>query len=277
MSTERLTVSTPTASGPPRRPPPVPPAVERIAAGRPVRTVWANEVGGLTLEVGAGAGRCFVKWAPTGSGIDLTGEVQRARWAGAFAAVPRVLDEGADETGAWFVSAALPGQSAVSERWTAEPDRAVEAIGRGLRTLHDTLPVPACPFSWSAEERLATVRSRAAAGMLGPRDGGPEHQDLTVSEALAILEDVPPLDRLVVCHGDACSPNTLIDERGLPSGHVDLGSLGVADRWADLAIATWSTQWNYGRGWETRLLEAYGVEPDPHRTAYYRLLWDLCP
>jgi len=58
---------------------------------------------------------------------------------------------------------------------------------------------------------------------------------------------------------------------------VDLGSLGTADRWADLAVATWSTQWNYGAGWEQLLLDAYGTDPDPGRSAYYRLLWDLGP
>jgi kanamycin kinase len=56
-----------------------------------------------------------------------------------------------------------------------------------------------------------------------------------------------------------------------------MGALGVADRWADLAVATWSTRWNYGDGWERPLLDAYGVDPDPDRTAYYRLLWDLGP
>jgi len=48
------------------------------------------------------------------------------------------------------------------------------------------------------------------------------------------------------------------------------GALGVADRWADLAIATWSTQWNYGPGWERHLLAAYGINRDLRRTAYYR-------
>lgn len=88
---------------------------------------------------------------------------------------------------------------------------------------------------------------------------------------------IPEIDRLVVCHGDACSPNTLIDDRGCFAAHVDLGDLGLADRWADLAVATWSTRWNYGPGWEALLLEAYGIVPDPARTAYYRLLWDLDP
>jgi len=63
--------------------------------------------------------------------------------------------------------------------------------------MHDALPGPACPFSWMAADLLA---------------------------------DIPPADRLVVCHGDACAPNTLIAEDGHWSGHVDLGELGVADR-----------------------------------------------
>jgi kanamycin kinase len=81
----------------------------------------------------------------------------------------------------------------------------------------------------------------------------------------------------VVCHGDACAPNTLIDDAGSCSGHVDLGHLGLADRWADLAIATWSLDWNYGPGWQRVLLAAYGIEPDWERMDYYRLLWDLSP
>ena len=58
------------------------------------------------------------------------------------------------------------------------------------------------------------------------------------------------------------------------AGHVDLGDLGVADRWADLAVATLSLGWNYpGRVWDTELFAAHGVEPDRLRIEYYRRLW----
>ena len=49
----------------------------------------------------------------------------------------------------------------------------------------------------------------------------------------------------------------------------------MADRWADLAIATWSIGWNYGPGWEQLLLDTYGVSFDAERSRYYRLLWEL--
>jgi kanamycin kinase len=242
-----------------------------------VRAVWRNETGGLTFQVGAGVGdaREFVKWTPVGS-VDLGAEVARLRWAVAFVAVPEVIGEGADEGGSWIVTRGLPGRSAVEERWTREPQTAVRAIGAGLRSLHDALPVTRCPFDWSAEARLAVARERAAAGRTDPADWHPDHRGVGgVERALAILADVPPVDAPVVCHGDACAPNTLVGDDGRFSGHVDLGALGVADRWADLAIATWSTQWNYGPGWERPLLDAYGVEPDHERIRYYRLLWDL--
>lgn len=88
------------------------------------------------------------------------------------------------------------------------------------------------------------------------------------------LRTPPPVDRLVVCHGDACAPNTLVTDAGTWSGHVDLGALGVGDRWADIAVAAMSLEWNYGPGWEDALLAAYGIERDVERMSYYRDLWN---
>jgi kanamycin kinase len=122
------------------------------------------------------------------------------------------------------------------------------AIAHGLRRFHDTVPVESCPFDWSAETRLAAAPD--------------------------VVERPPPVDRLVVCHGDACAPNTLVDAGGRFTGHVDLGQAGVADRWADLAVASWSLDWNFGPGWEDMFFDAYGVDPDPERIDYYRLLWE---
>jgi kanamycin kinase len=257
-----------------RRSAPPPAAVRGLAGAHPVRLAWENEHA-LTFEAGEGPGRCFVKWAPAGSPLDLAAEAARMTWAAAYTPVPRVLGHGADGDGSWLVTAALPGHSAVAPRWLADPATAVTALGEGLRALHDALPVAACPFSWAAEGRVAAAHQAAAAGRLDTSGWAPEHSGLGIEGVLAQAQDIPPADRLVVCHGDACAPNTLIADTGRWSGHVDLGDLGVADRWADLAIATWSTGWNYGPGWEQLLLDAYGIKPDPERTRYYRLLWEL--
>lgn len=56
----------------------------------------------------------------------------------------------------------------------------------------------------------------------------------------------------------------------------DLGSLGRADRWADIAVAAWSLERNFEPGHEVQLCREYGIEPDAERLAYHRMLWDLC-
>ncbi len=129
--------------------------------------------------------------------------------------------------------------------------------------MHDALPAADCPFSWMAQDRIAAAERAAVAGRLDTSDWAPEHRELGIEGVLAQVQDIPPADKLVVCHGDACAPNTLITGDGRWSGHVDLGDLGVADRWADLAIATWSTGWNYGPGWEQRCSTPTGSSPTP--------------
>lgn len=213
--------------------------------------VWVNELGGVTFAFPE-AGQ-YVKWLPHHPEFDVTAEAARLAWAGAYTSVPEVLEVGRDASAQWLRTRALPGRSAVDERWRAEPQPAVRALGRGLRALHDRLPVADCPFDWSVESRAARARK-------------PEDR--------ALIAQAPPIDRLVVCHGDACAPNTLIDDDGEVTGHVDLLRLGVADRWADLAVATYSLSWNYPGDWSDELLDAYGIEPDEERIAFYRRLWD---
>jgi kanamycin kinase len=236
----------------PAQEPPVPAVVRRLAAGSSLAAVWENGLGGLTFRTGDGR---YIKYGPRNRETTMSGEAARLRWAGRFTPVPTVLEEGGDAAHEWLVIAALPGASAVAPRWIADASTAVRAIGAGLRALHDALPVAECPFEWSVPSRMENAALRG----------------IRVPDA---LREPPPVDRLVVCHGDACAPNTLISDDGRWSGHVDLGALGAADRWADIAVAAMSTGWNYGPGWEDTLVEAYGVAADPVRMAYYRDLWN---
>lgn len=234
----------------------VPDVVRRAARGRPVTLVWHNEIGGRTFRIGPdGAAEEYVKVLPHAYAPWIVGEVARLTWAAPHARVPEVLDHGTGDEGAWLRTRALRGWSAVDPRWHDDPETAVVAVGEGLRALHEALPVADCPFEWSTVQR--TARARAAGA--DPDVLGPE----------------PPADRIVVCHGDPCTPNTLIGTDGRWSGHVDLDALGIADRWADLAVATMALGWNYGPGWDRLFHDAYGVPFDAERTGWYRALWNL--
>jgi len=223
-----------------------------IADG-PVVLVWQNAAGGLTGRVD-GNRPGYIKWNPAGSGESLAAEVERLRWLSGRHPVPQVVGYHATDQAEVLRTDALPGRSAVDEVWLARPDQAVRALAVGLRRLH-ALPVASCPYDWGVGARIAEA---AAAGVVVPPS----------------LWMAPPVDRLVVCHGDPCAPNTLLDDAGEFLADVDFGRLGAADRWADLAVMTMSLGWNYPTYDEGLFWRTYGVEPDPVRIEYYRALWD---
>ena len=217
-------------SAPQRAAVPVPPVVAEIAGDRPVTAVWVNELGGVTFAIGSQPRRASTSRSiPTRAAHLLVDEVPRLRWARGYPPCRRCSTR--DRAGC--TPRHCPDARRSNPRWADRPEAAARAIGAGLRT------------AARRAARRATARSARRPGCGA---------------------DAPPADRLVVCHGDACAPNTLIADDGSCSGHVDLGDLGVADRWADLAIATMSLGWNYptrGRRLRSRLLDAYGVTPDP--------------
>ncbi|MGO2049220.1 MAG: phosphotransferase [Microbacterium sp.] len=232
----------------------VPSYVRDLARGADLTPVWLNNYGGVTFRA-TGDDQFYIKWGPRNLEFALRDEAERMQWAARWISVPRVLEHGEDETHEWLVTAAIDGRSAVDPRWAAAPATAVQAVGKGLRAVHGALPVPECPWEWSVPARIANAEAR---GIRVP------HR----------FRDAPPIDRLVVSHGDACCPNTLVGEDGRWVAHVDLALMGTADRWADIAVASMSTVWNYGTGWEDALIEAYGLEPDRERLSYYRDLWN---
>ncbi|MGO4757922.1 phosphotransferase, partial [Streptomyces sp. 2MCAF27] len=80
---------------------------------------------------------------------------------------------------------------------------------------------------------------------------------------------------MVVCHGDLCLPNIILDPRTLDvSGFIDLGRLGLADRYADLALLlanareTWTDE-EQARAADVAFAEQYGIALDHDRLRFY--------
>ncbi|MGV8909058.1 MAG: phosphotransferase [Propionicimonas sp.] len=227
----------------------VPALVLELAAGRPVEPVWVNQLGGVTFAIDGGAE--YVKYGPPHDEFDPDPEFARLRWVSAFVTAPRPIDHGIDAAGnRWLRTVGIPATSAVLAGWRERPDVVVPELGRALRHFHHVVPVADCRWAYSVEGRLAAT-----------------------SVVLPPVEDRPAMDA-VVCHGDACNPNFLLDEAGRCVGYVDLGMLGVGDRWADLAPALLSLGWNYGQGWEPAFLEAYGIERDAAKQEFYTWVWN---
>ena len=222
----------------------VPRIARALAGSDEPELVWRNELDGLTFRIGDR----YLKWNPRSTGADLERERVRLEWLSARHPAPRVVDHGTDDDAQWMLTEGLSGSPAVNDRWRARRSEAIRAIATGLRALH-AIPIGEFPDRWTAE--------------------------VWVGRQPPSLGTRPSVDAPVLVHGDACAPNTLISADGAWTGNVDFGDLAVGDRWADLAVASLSLDWNFGVGHQGEFFDAYGVEPDEERIRYYRSLWQL--
>jgi len=254
----------------------VPAALREAHAGWRWELAWTH-LGGAVFRLESASDEVrFLKLTSGARALRLEAETERLRWAITYLPVPRVIDAGSVENVDWLLTAGLPGRDGATPALLADPKPLVAALARGLRRFHEAAPVTQCPFEFRLDAALAQVRRRAESALIDPEeDFHADHGDLSLGEAIAILESRRPASEdLVVCHGDYCFPNALL-ENGEVTGYLDVGELGVADRWWDIAVGAWSTTWNVSPGYEDLFYEAYGIAPDPARIAYYRLLYDL--
>jgi kanamycin kinase len=261
---------------PPDAPAP-PPELEQIAPGW-TATLAYRLVADLTtwrLTGPDGAVR-FAKVARDGARYPtLRHESERMIWAAPYLPVPVVV--ALEEIGGMTVllTDALPGRDATQAAWRADLPALVRALGRGLRGFHEAVGEEWCPFRFDLARALGHVEDRIRADDIDPAGFHDVHADLTAAQALDELESLaPPDEDLVVCHGDFCAPNMLLEDWRV-TGFVDLGELGAADRWWDIAVGAWSVGWNFGEELEPLFYESYGIEPDPGRIRFFRLLYDL--
>ncbi len=261
----------------PSDPPAPPPELEQIAPGWKA-TLAYRLVPHLTtwrLTGPDGAVR-FAKVARAGSRFPtLRGEAERMVWAAPYLPVPVVVALEELDGAAVMLTEALPGSDATQATWRADLPVLVRALGGGLRAFHDAVGEEWCPFRFDLPRALAHVEERVRAGDIDPAGFHDVHAHLTPEAALAELEALAPRDEdLVVCHGDFCAPNVLLQDWRV-TGFVDLGELGAADRWWDVAVGAWSVGWNFGEELEPLFYESYGIAPDPGRIKFFRLLYDL--
>jgi kanamycin kinase len=203
----------------------------------------------------------FLKLTAADWAVQAKDEAERMRWLQPYVAVPEVIEQGEDEQVTWLLTEGLPGNNAVAADLLANPKLLVSALGRGLRRFHEAPPAGNCPFRFTNDIAVERVRERVSAG------------EVTEEELRQLESLMPESEDLVVCHGDPCLPNFLVLD-GEVSGYVDLGDLGVADRWRDIAISLWSVTHNLGEGWEELFLESYGIRRDEGRVAFYQELYE---
>lgn len=214
----------------------------------------------------------YAKVCGPGGIWDLAEERDRVQWL-TDTAIPgaRVLDWIESQHGAVLVTSAVPG---VPGSQLPYSPRLMLSLVEALHSFHD-LPVEDCRFTRRIEDVLRQVEDVVARGAVNPDFLSLEWRQIPPSELLARLQtSVPTVQDLVVCHGDATLANFLFDPETLEfTGAIDVGHLGVADRYSDLALTAAQV---VNHGWSpdsVSLLTLYGLDhPDAQRLEFYLLL-----
>ncbi|MEV7865577.1 APH(3'') family aminoglycoside O-phosphotransferase [Streptomyces sp. NPDC088124] len=236
-------------------------------------------------ESGAGVFRAedgsrYAKCVPAGQVSVLEAERDRVEWLHAQG-LPgaRVLDWRVTGEGACLVTSAVAGVAAdqlpaprLREAWAP--------IADAVRRLHE-LPVRECPFTRDLAQMFAVARDVVARGAVHPEFLPEEQQGTPAGELLARLEPrlgrrlAEEAARSVVCHGDLCLPNIILDPETLDVvGFIDLGRLGRADPYADIALLlansreTWTDE-EQARAADEAFAQRYGAVLDRERERFY--------
>ncbi|WP_280492807.1 phosphotransferase [Nocardia asiatica] len=241
---------------------PLPPTVAALLGESPS---WSDEHEGRSGGVVFVGGAYWLKRGPK-----AVAEYERSSWLrGRGIALPEVAAFEDDVLVLADAGATSLAARAGSER--AYPDSIGAVMGAVLRRLHD-IPVRECPFDGRLDVVLAQARRHVVEGLVDAADFDDDNAGSTPEDVLErLLAQRPGQEDLVVAHGDFTPPNVLENEVVL-----DIGALGVADRYRDLAPAVRDLRADFGEAEVSAFYAAYGLnEPDESRLAYYRLLDEL--
>lgn len=252
-----------------------PPGLAALLDGWHATPVEAGEAGATVVRLVRGGAVRYLKHGAGRIADDVTDECVRLVWLADRLPAARLVHFVRDAAGAWLLTEAVPGRT--GDEWLAADPAMLPAVilafAGFLRDLH-ALPVADCPFEAGAALRMAAARRLIDAGLVDKDDFDDDHAGWSAEQVWATLRP-PPSDDRVVTHGDFSLGNLLLDEAGRVTGCIDVGRLGVADRYQDIAIL-WQNLAEYGAAAQAAFLAAYGVAtPDEARLTFHRCLDEL--
>lgn len=234
-----------------------------------------GESGGAVYRLRSKDGRpdLFLKHGKDAVADDITDEMAKLRWLGRYLPVPACVRFSRTADEAWLLMTAMPGETAyqVMEAHPAQRMAVVSAIARFLRRIH-AIPASACPFTSHHDYRLARARERLDVNLVDEDDFDDARAGWTGEQVWEAAQALLPLaPDQVVTHGDYSLDNILIRD-GEVVGCIDVGRVGIADRYQDLAIA-WNCLEEFGTSLQEEFFKQYDIaQPDRAKLDFHLML-----
>lgn len=203
--------------------------------------------------------------------------------------VPQVYAYEKEEGKSYLLMSKCMGEMACSHTYMSHPAMLCKLLADGLKSLW-SIDISDCRSDQRLPHKLAQARYYVENGLVDLDNVQPDTFGKdgfkNPMELLEWLYGHMPEEDLVLSHGDFCLPNIFgMDDK--VSGYIDLGRMGIADKWCDIAICYRSLSNNYSGKYDFHIENEYlgyddamffdelGMEPNWEKIRYYILLDEL--
>ena len=227
---------------------------------------------------------CVLKVEPLSA--DSRERVEAMRWLAQRLPVPKVLCWEEEQGMGYLLMERMSGTMACDEIWLRQPKVLVRALAGGLKMLWQQ-ETAGCPRRMNLDKLLVLAEERVIRGEVEVSEAEPEtfgEGGFRDPEALlAWLKENRPESVPVLAHGDYCLPNVFL-ENGTVRGFIDVGDMGIGEKWRDIALCWRSLKHNYDGTYGGKhdpdfdpdvLFEALNMIPDWQQIRYHLLLDEL--
>ena len=188
--------------------------------------------------------------------------------------VPDVIYQYKEGDQEYLLLSEIPGKVSYEVFSKSDIEVNLGILANGLQKFH-TLSTSGCPRKITIEMMMQHAETRLKQGLISNETFDVRWKHKSPEELFNEVKRLKPktIDE-VVTHGDYCLPNVMIKNNEL-SGFVDLGSVGINDRFYDIAAVIWSISYNFGEKWISVFLENYGITQDEtyrEKILFYQML-----
>lgn len=200
--------------------------------------------------------------------------------------VPKILCYEIMDNKSFLLMSRLSGEMSCERKYMEAPEKQVQLLAEGMNKLWN-IDISDCPSDCSLNRKLIDAEYNVENGLVDIENAEPDtfgSNGFRNSQALLQwLYQNKPQEEPVLSHGDYCLPNVFFHGNEL-AGFVDLGKMGVADKWCDIALCYRSLSNNYSGRYHGRtysnfddllLFRELGIEPNWEKIRYYILLDEL--
>ena len=198
--------------------------------------------------------------------------------------VPKIICYVLENNISYFLMSKMPGLMSCDSYYLENSDQLLDLLVNGMKQLW-SINIKDCPSYVTLDTKLEEAKYRVDNHLVNmeecdPHTFGPNGFENPLALYQWLVDNKPEED-LVLSHGDYCLPNIFGTKNQI--GFIDIGRMGICDKWQDIALCYRSLRDNMNGSYGGKiydfnpdvLFKKLGIEKDEKRLNYYLLLDEL--